>query len=244
MVLAGRKNGSRGRALFAALIGVVLLAGSVGGFGEAAAASPGGNALSIQAGVAGRTWTIESDEGEFDVKQTSFPLLIRTPLVSEGLRLSIFTAAVSSDVEGGADRSLGGAVDTRLRLNYLMPNDRVVLSGGVSLPTGQTDLDSSEVIVSRAVSNQILGFRTNRYGEGLDLSGNIAVAWPLNNQWSAGGGAGATLKGTFDYAPEALNGLGEVAPGNEFHISGGLSYLAEAGDRVQYGRYVSIVRDG
>jgi hypothetical protein len=112
-----------------------------------------------------------------------------------------------------------------VRLTYHPRDSKILLSAGANLPTGKTELTDSEALVSRALSNQFLGFRTNRSGEGLDLFGNAFVAWPVSRRWSLGAGAGFTKKGSYEYASESANGLGEIAPGDEISVSGGLSYL-------------------
>ncbi len=185
---------------------------------------------SARSGITFRSWRLEKGGDDVTVSQLTFPVRISTPLPRDGLDLVLFTSYASSGVDGAKNETLGALTDSRFRLNYLMPNERILFTGGLSLPTGPTDLDKEEVVISRAISNQVLGFRANRYGEGLDLFGSVAAAWPLNNRWSAGGGAGGTLKESYNYAPTAPNGLGDVEPGSEFFLSGGVSYRARVGE--------------
>ncbi len=188
--------------------------------------------LSVRTGVTVRSWSMEVEGNELDVSQVTLPILVRVPVGAEKMHFSLYTSGISSDVKGDEEISMSGASDTRLRLSWLMPNDRILLSGGFSLPTGPTDLDRDEVLVSRAISNQVLGFRANRYGEGFDLFAGLAAARPVNNNWSIGGGFGGRLKGSFDFAPEASNGLGEVEPGSEVFLSGGVSYHSRGDNRT------------
>lgn len=188
--------------------------------------------LSVRTGVTVRSWSLEREGTEFDVSQTTLPILVRAPAGVDNMHVTLFTSGISSDVKGEDDISMSGASDTRLRFSWLLPNDRFLLTGGLSLPTGPTDLDRDEVLVSRAISNQVLGFRANRYGEGLDIFVGLAAAWPVNNSWSVGGGLGGRLKGSFEFAPDALNGLGKVEPGSEVFLSGGASYFNRGDSRT------------
>jgi len=194
--------------------------------------------LGLRTGGAVRSWTVEEDGEEIHVDQVTFPLLLTAPFLEESLHLTLYTSGALSDYELSESASLSGLSDTSIRGSYRMENDRVLLIGGFSLPTGPTDLSDDEVRVSRAVSNQVLGFRTNRYGAGFDLFGNVLFAWPLGSRYSAGGAIGFARRGAFDYAPDAASGLGEVDPGDEFFLSAGGSYLGR-----QEGRALSLNLD-
>ncbi len=179
----------------------------------------------LQTGVAMRSWSIDWDDDKVDVSQFSVPVLLKSPLGTDGLGVTIYIAGARSEVDGPDNQKLGAATDTELKFDYLMPNERVLLSGGASLPTGDTDLDADGVVVSRAVSNQILGFRTNRYGEGLDYFGDVAFAYPVSQTMSIGAGGGFRYKGKYDFAPETSSALLDFDPGEEIFVSGGMSYL-------------------
>lgn len=213
----GRFAGARGVCL---LLAVVLLPSAL-----VRAEGLFGSGAELQTGAAVRSWKIERGSESVDVSQTSFPILFKTPLVADGLVFTAFIAGASSEVDGADLSKLGAATDTELKLDYLMAGERVFLSGGASLPTGDTGLDEEGVLVSRAVSNQVLGFRTNRYGEGLDLFGDVALAHPFNQEWSVGGGGGFRLKNKYDFAPDTESGLADFDPGEELFVSGGASYL-------------------
>jgi len=182
--------------------------------------------VSIGTGVALRSWTVKLEgEEDIEVGQLSVPVVLHAPVGGENLDFTLYAARASSDYKISEEAKLSGFTDTQLRLSYLMSNERVLWTAGFALPTGPTDLSEEEVRVSRAISNEVLGFRTNRYGAGLDLFGSVLFAWPLTNTLSAGGGLGAARRGAFDYAPDAENGLGEVDLGDEFFASAGASYL-------------------
>jgi hypothetical protein len=182
--------------------------------------------VSIGTGVAFRSWTVKLEgEEDIEVGQLSIPLVAHAPVGGDNLNFTLFAARASSEYKISEEAKLSGFTDTQLRLSYRMNNERVLWTAGFALPTGPTDLSEDEVRVSRAISNEVLGFRTNRYGAGLDLFGSVLFAWPLSNSVSAGGGVGVARRGAFDYAPDAENGLGEVDLGDEFFASAGASYL-------------------
>lgn len=204
----------------AGVAGVCLLATTLLAASVAHAGGP-----QIQTGGTIRSWKLERDQESITVKQFSTPVLFKSPLGVDGLGFTAYIAGARSEVDGSDQSKLGAATDTELKFDYLMPGERVFLSGGASLPTGDTDLDGEGVIVSRAVSNQILGFRTNRYGEGFDYFGDVAVAYPVNQTISIGASGGYRHKGKYDFAPETASALLDFDPGEEMFVSGGGSYL-------------------
>ncbi|NNE07658.1 MAG: hypothetical protein HKN20_03750 [Gemmatimonadetes bacterium] len=213
-----------------ALAVLCVLGASSVPWGDAGAAGP-----ELQTGVAMRSWSIDWDDDEVDVSQLSVPVLLKSPLGADGLGVTLFIAGARSEVDGSDLAKLGAATDTELKFDYLMPNERVLLSGGASLPTGDTEFDEEGVVVSRAVSNQILGFRTNRYGEGFDYFGDVALAYPVSQTISIGAGAGFRYKGKYDFAPETSSALLDFDPGEEIFVSGGMSYLGREGTATTTG---------
>jgi len=78
---------------------------------------------------------------------------------------------------------IAGLSDTWVRATYSFANDKALVSFGVGIPTGKTELDSSEIIIARLLSEQSFKFQLPVYGQGLTVSGGIMYALPVTDQF-------------------------------------------------------------
>lgn len=171
-----------------------------------------------------RTWTIEVDSVEATVSQFHLPV-VGSLALSENLDLVISTAYASSDLEpeGGSSLSLASASGVKGQLFVRLLGNRLLLQGGVNVPTGGTALDLDELTVVQALSSPLLGFRLKHYGEGFNVGGGAAIALPLGESATLGLGGGFVQRGAYEF----VEGDEDYQPGTEISGSTGLDFNRE-----------------
>jgi hypothetical protein len=193
--------------------------------------------IKVDTGLRYRAWTLDEDGDELRVSQLAVPVRVRVPLDRQALALTVETSAALSGLERDVRESLGGGSDTDIMASYMLPSERLIVTGGVRLPTGPTDFEGADVRIARAVANQLLGFSTRRYGAGFDTYGHVSAAWPLTDEVSIGGTAKVTVTGEYEFAQSAEEGLnGTIGPSDELALSVGASYRRDIEDLWSEGR--------
>lgn len=181
---------------------------------------------SARAPMSFRSWELESALGEkTQLSQLHIPLVTSLRL-GPALDVVVSSAFGNSTLDpGGAadglgEESLTGNGDVRAQIFLRLLGDRVLLQAGAGLPTGRKALDPAELRVAQALGNPLLGFRMKHYGEGLDLSGGGAVAFPLGASLTAAAGAGFVYRGEYEF----VAGQPDFQPGEEISVSAGLDF--------------------
>lgn len=118
--------------------------------------------------------------------------------------------------------SLSGLSDTWIRSTYAFSNKRALVSLGVGLPTGHTNLDTSEMSVSALLSQNAFKFRVPVFGQGLTFSAGIMYAYPLNDKVTFGGGLNYVYRGKFKYSKLISD---RYDPGDQIGANLGFDYL-------------------
>ncbi len=164
-----------------------------------------------------RAWQKETGDSKQSVSQLNSPIAIKLPL-SRNFAVDVAGSYIFSSVE---DSRLSGLTDVRARAVTMLFNDTLMLNAGVNIPNGKSDLDFEETAVSAILSDQALGFRYNRLGEGLDMTfgGGLAQAY---GPASFGIGAGYIIKGEYEIAQDVEL---KYKPGNQLNITGGFDLL-------------------
>ena len=124
------------------------------------------------------------------------------------------------------DKSLSGFIDTRFNASYVMMEEKLMLSGGVSLPTGNSRLEGDQSILSAFLADDALGFRVPTLGQGLDFKVNLAYATQVGG-FVFGGGIGYLRKGEFQ---PLKNSEVQYKPGDEMTATFGLDKSFEMGE--------------
>lgn len=168
-----------------------------------------------------RTWTVESDSVEVKVSQFHLPA-VGSLALGENVDLVISTAYASSDLEpeGESSLSLASAAGVKGQLFVRLLGNRLMLQGGVNVPTGGTALDLDELTVVQALSSPLLGFRLKHYGEGFNVGGGAALALPLGESATFGLGGGFVQRGEYEF----VEGDEDYQPGTEISGSTGLDF--------------------
>lgn len=173
-----------------------------------------------QTGFVYTSWSLDSAGAKSDISQFWLPLSGFIPL-KDNLELYAFVATASSDVQTtDFDNDVAGLGDFRLQISQSLADDRFLLNGGLTLPTGKKELsttaEDNQQAVINALSDNFLEFPMRRYGEGLGFSLMAGVA----EQWGeANVGAGVRYEFIGKYDPYV--GVKDYDPGDAFSIYAG-----------------------
>ena len=194
------------------LLMVMILAGSVNGqiiFGQPASGNPQ---------FVYSHWTLTDILGnETTISQSYLPVTGFVPL-RDNLEATIFIANSSNSMEvAGFENTVSGLTDARIQVSQALSNDRILISGGVNLPTGKTKLDfADEWGVLELLSQDFLDFPVRRLGEGFGFNLLVGGATKVGD-FRVGGGAMYRFAG--EYQPYEQSG--DYNPGDVFSINGG-----------------------
>ena len=159
--------------------------------------------------------------GETKATQMSVPMSLNLRL-GKSLSAVLYGAYAQTKVapKGGTSTSLSGLTDVRARL-FLRSGGGMVLSAGVSLPTGKHSLTAAEEPLAAVAANDVLGFRVRRYGEGVGAEFGLTRAFEAGSDGAFALGASAVYKG--EYAPSE-GSTARYKPGSELSVSAGYDH--------------------
>jgi hypothetical protein len=149
--------------------------------------------LDFSAGGYYQSWKTEDNQ---KISQITVPLSILVP-VDKQLTLSIGSNYATSSFDNGSETiKLNGLTDTRIMGAYVAMDDHLLVTGGVTLPTGKTKLESNEANVAGNIGLYPFGFRVPSYGQGTSV--NIAGSYAEKiEDFVIGGGMGLVYKSGF-----------------------------------------------
>ena len=120
------------------------------------------------------------------ITELAIPVFVAIPAGSH-LSVDVGTAYARARVTSGATRSeIAGLTETQIRGTYTFGGDFVVLTAGVSLPTGESTVTLEQLAAAGRIGNDFLSFPVSEMGTGLAATGGVARARPHG----AGGGRG------------------------------------------------------
>jgi hypothetical protein len=175
------------------------------------------------------------------VSELAIPLFVSLPVGSR-TSVDIGTAYAHAQVTSGAEHSdIAGLTDVQLRAQYTLGSDRVVLTGGINLPTGNASVSADQLAAASLIGSDFLAFPVSNMGTGLAITGGAAMAYPLG-EWNLG--AGASIRRSRAYEPFDVPGESfRYQPGNEVRLRLGLDRPVAEG-RVAFGAtYAAFGRD-
>lgn len=175
------------------------------------------------------------------ISELALPLYVAIPAGSR-LVFDVGTAYARARVTSGADRSeISGLTDTQIRGSYTLGNDFVVLTAGVSLPTGNSSVSLDQLVAAGRIGNDFLGFPISNMGTGLAATGGVAIAQPLG-QWNFG--AGVSVRRSKAYEPFDVPGQSfRYQPGNEIRGRIGVDRPLAAGQLALGVTYAAFGRE-
>jgi len=183
---------------------------------------PGGS-KSLFSGASGMSlggtqqqWTLQ-DSGT--ISQQSAPISISIPL-GDRMLFSVTNSGATTKFDTAKVSSI---VDTRLSLSYVFPGEKFWLTGGVSMPTGKTKLNTSQLQLAALISQTAFAYRVPTFGQG--LSGNIAIVYAgtITRRMVVGLGASYYYKGM--YEPVEAASKFEYDAGDEFSLNLGYDFI-------------------
>jgi hypothetical protein len=175
------------------------------------------------------------------IAELAIPVFITVPAGSR-LNFDIGTAFARAHVTSGATRSeISGLTDTQIRGSYTFGGDFVVLTAGVSLPTGESTVNLDQLVAAGRIGNDFLAFPVSEMGTGLAATGGVAVARPFG-AW--GVGAGLAMRRSRAYEPFDVPGQSfRYQPGNEVRARLGVDRAVAAGRLALGVTYAAFGRD-
>lgn len=130
-------------------------------------------------------------------------------------------ALTSLESYDGASLQMSGFTDTEVRASYTLARDAAVVALGMNLPSGVSQIETSQLAVIRSAGQNFLPFPVSNYGAGLGVSGALALTQRLG-AWSLGLAGSARYLGT--YTPFS-DTIGSYAPGVETRLRLGIMRL-------------------
>ena len=175
------------------------------------------------------------------VSELAIPLFVSFPVGSRA-SVDLGTAYARARVSSGAEHSdIAGLTDVQLRVQYTLGSDRVVLTGGINLPTGNASVSADQLAAATLIGSDFLAFPVSNMGTGLAVTGGAAMAYPLG-AWNLG--AGASIRRSRAYEPFDVPGESfRYQPGSEVRLRLGVDRPVAEG-RVAFGAtYAAFGRD-
>ncbi|HWE42219.1 MAG TPA: hypothetical protein VG432_06935 [Gemmatimonadaceae bacterium] len=227
------------------LVLALALAAASGTPARALAAAQDAGVLATRAAVEMVSYTLKADSSEKTISQLVTPIAVAVP-IGERFSFDLATAYAHSRVEmkGAAARpsTIYGLTDTQLRGSYVFGQDAVVLTAGVSLPTGQSTANARQFAAAQNISNDFLLFPIGTMGAGFGATGGIAMARSIG-AWNVG--LGGSYRHSADFAPFEYND-GQKAhyqPGNELRARIGVDRSFGASSAMLGATYSSFGDD-
>lgn len=148
------------------------------------------------------------------ISELAVPVFVTIPFGSR-FTFDVGTAYARARAKtGDAVSEINGITDTQLRGNLTLGTDFVVITGGVNLPTGVSEVTLDQLTAAGRIGSDFLAFPISNMGTGLALTGGIAIARPLGN-WNLG--IGGAVRRSQAYQPFITEGPTlRFQPGDEY----------------------------
>ncbi len=170
----------------------------------------------LRTGVITQIWSIENIDDT--INETTIPIELIYPIRPDWT-IQIYHSPASSRF--GANR-MAGLSDTYLRSNYVLQEDRAMVSLGIGVPTGKTELNEKERNLTSLLSYNAFKFRTPVFGQGLTISAGGMYAYPINDKFTVGAGVNYVYRGRYKYTKYLKD---SYDPGDQVGANIGFDYL-------------------
>jgi hypothetical protein len=127
--------------------------------------------------------------------QASIPLTMFYPYRTNVQCVVQANAGYMSDRAGSGH--LAGLTDIRLSAIGFALDHRLMLAGGINLPTGKSRLDGGQARLQYAMADNDLAFAIKNFGEGFGMNMGAAYAGKAGDNLDYGAGAGYYFKGAY-----------------------------------------------
>ena len=153
------------------------------------------------------------------ITEYAVPIYVLLP-VTDAFSIDLGTAwtraeVTARDVNGPSVSRLSGLTDTQIRANYVIGTDFIILTAGLNLPTGRTNVTADQLAAATRIASDFLLFPINGFGAGAGGTGGIAVARPLGD-WNVGFGVAVRHSLAYDAFQDPAGNKFRFEPGNEY----------------------------
>jgi len=163
--------------------------------------------------------------------QWSIPVSVMVP-AGNRWSFDLTTAYASSDVRiagtdpvtGSDHYTLNGISDVRIRATGHIVGDNVLVTAGINLPTGETELDQEELSALRVVGAPALSFQVPVLGIGTGGTLGVVLAREIS-AWSWALGTSYEMRKQYTPISVAAGIPVDFSPGDAVHLSLGSSRL-------------------
>jgi hypothetical protein len=181
----------------------------------------------VTQGLTFLSWDVTGDTA-FTIQEWHVPIVARAGL-AENVELSVSGGLLNASADWNLpDDAIDGLTDSKIQVAASLMDDQLLISGGVSLPTGKKELNRDEQALLAWLTSDFLNFPIKSPGEGLNLYGQIGIAAPAG-EWVVGASAAFYLAGK--YKPYA--GTRDYQPGSRFTADLGAQRQWTSGNRVE-----------
>lgn len=178
-------------------------------------ANSGKNYKMIRSNVAFQNFKVENLKDP--VSEFTFPIQIIWPINPE---FTLQIAHTPASAQFGTYR-LSGLSDTYIKGTYLFLNKKGLVSLGLGLPTGVTELEATQFYVSQFLNSTALRFQLPVFGQGFTGNLGICMAHQVNDKLTLGGGANYILRNK--YKP-VQNSYPDYNPGDVVGVNVGADF--------------------
>ena len=137
----------------------------------------------IQTGFTAQSWNY----GDERISEFVIPLTIIIP-VSQKFTLYAASSSAYANLTSSSTK-LYGFTDTRVSGSYVAMDNHLLVTGGVTIPTGKLALDPGQSIVASALASYPLNFKVPSFGQGLTVNFSGVYAFQVQD-FIFGAGAG------------------------------------------------------
>lgn len=170
-----------------------------------------------------QNWKLDSQNESKSVNQFSLPLFINIKPTNNLKFWIVDSFSTSSLDKNGNKIDQNGISDTKVKASYSMFDQHFLLTLGANLPTGKADVDTKELELANLLYDEVLGFRVNKLGAGLDIDAGMAIA-------ANSGPYGLSLSTSYlrrgSYT-DVKGNTSDYKPGDEFGIVGTFDLITD-----------------
>jgi len=166
----------------------------------------------IQTGIVMQNWRVESNSER--IAELTIPINVILP-VNDKIHIQLYN---SPGFARFGDFEISGLSDTWVRGTYTLMDGKMMVSGGIGLPTGKTGLTGDEASLSALISRNVFKFQLPVFGQGFTLSTGIIYAHSFNEKFAIGGGLNFVYQGKYKYVEYDFD------PGEQMGMNVGFDY--------------------
>jgi hypothetical protein len=137
-------------------------------------------------------WQEESDDGEHEIGEGVFGVKahqVFSPRFTVDFWGAMASASYADSEPDGTEISFSSLSDTRLKGTYFFQDRLFSAAVSLNLPTGKTSLSDDEYLVAIGVADNSRKYIVRRFGQGLDLGGELFILPHSGNvEFQFGGG--------------------------------------------------------